>query len=83
MLIVKYRDSAVSCANVAGPIEMQFGMPSHVGPGNTLHGDVSASTERELLGCLTGWKGIVKHRILAVGKSVSCAKNGWNDLYVV
>jgi len=31
-------------------------------------------------------KSIVKHRILGVGKRVSCAKTGWidlNDLYVV
>jgi len=33
MHTVKYRDSVVSTAKMAEPIEMQFGMLSRVGPG--------------------------------------------------
>jgi len=33
---VKYRDSAMSCAIMAEPVEMQFEMLSQLGPGNVL-----------------------------------------------
>jgi len=34
---VKFRDSAISCAKMAEPIEMQFRMLSRVGPGNVYY----------------------------------------------
>jgi len=63
MHVVKYSDSAMSCAVTAEPIEMQFGMLSQVGPGNVLHGDVDASTGGLVLGVSSRLKSIVKHRI--------------------
>jgi len=55
-------------------IEMQFVMLSLLGPGNVLHGVQMSPQEGALLG-VSGWfKSIVKHRILWVGKRVSCPK---------
>ena len=51
-----------------------------------LHGDVDASWVGALFGVSGRLKSIILHRILGLGKRVSCAQNGWtnlNDLYVV
>jgi len=47
-------------AKTAGPIEMQFGMLTRVGPGNiVLHGDVDASTAWGTFGVFGRLKGII------------------------
>ena len=66
----------MSCAKTADPIEMQFGMLSRVSPGNVLHGD-GDPPGRTLLKMSGLLKGIVKPRILGLGKRVVCKK--WVD----
>jgi len=61
-------------------------MLSLVGPGNMYYMEMQMPPrEGALLGVSGRVKSIVKHRILGVGKRISCAKNGWTDLdlYVV
>ena len=58
----------MSCAKVAKPIEMQFGMLSWVGPRNhVLDGVQMPPREGALLGVSGQLKSIVKHRIFWFG----------------
>ena len=63
----------MSCAKIAEPIEMHFGILSWLDPGNiyVLHGNVDASTARGIFGVCGQLKSIVKHRILGLGKKVN------------
>jgi len=57
----------MSYAKMAEPIEMPFGMLSHIAPGNVLHGDVYAATGTGTFGVSARLKSIAKHRILGSG----------------
>ena len=45
---VKYRDAAVSCAKMAEPIEMLFGIWTRVGPRNHILGAIHTDMSRKM-----------------------------------
>jgi len=63
----------MSCAKTAEAIETQFGMLNGVGPGN-----MRCRCPRGKEHFLGVWliENIVRHRILGLGKMVSCGKTG-------
>jgi len=67
---------------MAEPIEMHAIWDAELGSSgeHVLHGDKDAPMGRGIFGMSGRLQSVVKHLILGLGNTVSCAKNGFTDL---